>query len=196
MKGLSKLLNIPEISSTAPPTRGLVLWFTGIPGSGKSSLARGVRAQLLNDGIKSALLDGDDLRAGVSSDLGFSDDDRTEHIRRVGELALLLAKQGQVVLVACVSPFKAGRDRARQMCTAEQIAFDEIYCCCSSKEAAMRDLKGHYRAALAGELAEFTGVSSTYEEPQNAVLVLDTVACDLTSNLEKLLRYLKNYFLI
>jgi adenylylsulfate kinase len=150
-----------------------VLWFTGLSGSGKSTLANAVDV-ILNGEYQAHtyLLDGDNIRSGLNSDLGFSLKDRTENIRRIGEVARLLHDAGLIVLTAFISPLRADRQAVRDLLGAGN--FLEIYVNCPLEECIRRDPKGLYQKAQAGEIPEFTGISSPYEAPLNAELVLDT----------------------
>ncbi|MEY4461392.1 MAG: adenylylsulfate kinase [Bacteroidota bacterium] len=143
--------------------RGCVLWFTGLSGSGKSTLANALDAELHRQGVKTILLDGDNVRHGLCGDLGFSAEDRHENLRRVAEVAKLMADAGLVVLTAFVSPFRSDRDRARAVVGPERFA--EIYVDCPLDVCAARDVKGLYAKAQAGLIADFTGVNSPYEAP-------------------------------
>ena len=154
--------------------RAAVVWFTGLPGSGKSTTAHGVERELLFTDCQALVLDGDNIRHGLSSDLGFSPADRGEHLRRVAELAKLMYSAGTIVLCAFVSPTRQSRDKVRSMVPAG--TFFEIYCKCSAAVCAKRDQKGFYASAQAGKLLEYTGVSASYEEPITPELVLDTAA--------------------
>ncbi|MBU2603179.1 MAG: adenylyl-sulfate kinase [Actinobacteria bacterium] len=150
----------------------LLVWFTGLSGSGKSTIAREVEARLHERGVRTYVLDGDNIRHGLNADLGFSDDDRRENIRRIGEVAKLLVDAGVVVLSAFISPFREDREVVRRLF--EPGEYVEVYVSCGLDECRQRDPKGLYEKAFAGEIAEFTGVSSPYEEPLEAELVLDT----------------------
>lgn len=143
--------------------RGCVLWFTGLSGSGKSTLANVLDAELHGRGIKTVLLDGDNVRHGLCGDLGFSADDRHENLRRIAEVAKLMADTGLVVLTAFVSPYRSDRDRARAIVGPERFA--EIYVDAPLEVCATRDVKGLYAKAQAGIITDFTGVNSPYEAP-------------------------------
>ena len=143
--------------------RGCVLWFTGLSGSGKSTLANALDAELHGRGIKTVLLDGDNVRHGLCGDLGFSADDRHENLRRIAEVAKLMADTGLVVLTAFVSPYRSDRDRARAIVGPERFA--EIYVDAPVEVCATRDVKGLYAKAQAGLITDFTGVNSPYEAP-------------------------------
>lgn len=145
--------------------RGSVVWFTGLSGSGKSTVAVEVERSLIAAGQPAVLLDGDNLRHGLNADLGFSDDDRVENVRRVGEVATLFAEAGVVALVPLISPFRAGRDAVRSKVSERGLPFVEVYVDTPIELCEQRDPKGLYAKARAGEIAEFTGVSSPYEPP-------------------------------
>lgn len=157
--------------------RGLVVWLTGLPASGKSTITREVEGRLHGAGYQVFVVDGDNLRQGLTGDLGFSPDDRTENIRRAAEVARLLLEAGQIVLCEFVSPMQIDRDEARRIVGAEDFA--EVHVAAPLEVCVERDPKGLYRRALAGELPDFTGVSSPYEPPASPALVLDTALDDL-----------------
>jgi adenylyl-sulfate kinase len=144
---------------------GATLWMTGLPGSGKSTIASGVESALLGAGRSAYVLDGDNLRHGLNGDLGFSADDRTENVRRTAEVSALLADAGVVVLVALVSPYRADRDAARAVHAARELPFLEIHVATSLEECERRDPKGLYARARAGEITGLTGVDDPYEPP-------------------------------
>ncbi len=152
--------------------RSVILWFTGLSSSGKSTLAHAVEEQLHQKGCKTFVFDGDNVRHGLCRDLGFSDADRKENIRRIGEMSKLIIEAGVIALTAFISPFKKDRDQIRQLVSQDD--FIEIYCDCPLKVCEQRDPKGLYRRARAGEIKVFTGISSPYEAPQNPELVVDT----------------------
>lgn len=152
--------------------KGAVLWFTGLSGSGKSTLAHAVEDRLYHLGTRTFVLDGDNVRHGLCSDLGFSDEDRTENIRRIGELAKLFLEGGSVVLTAFISPFQKDREIARNVTPHGD--FFEIFCDASLDVCESRDVKGLYAKARAGEIPEFTGISSPYEAPVAPELVINT----------------------
>lgn len=157
--------------------RSVVLWFTGLSGSGKSTLAHAVEERLHAADCRTFVLDGDNVRHGLCADLGFSRADREENIRRIGEVTRLFTEAGIIVLTAFISPFKADRDRVRQLLGED--GFLEIYCRCPLDVCEQRDVKGLYRRARAGEIPEFTGLTSPYEEPGRPALVVDTAALPL-----------------
>lgn len=151
---------------------GGILWFTGLSGAGKSTLANAVEARLHALGVRTYVLDGDNVRHGLCGDLGFSPKDRMENIRRVGEVASLFVDAGCVVLTAFISPFCSDRERVRAL--VDEGDFLEIYCQCDLAVCEQRDVKGLYQKARAGEVKEFTGISSPYEAPLAAELVVHT----------------------
>ena len=154
--------------------RGAVLWLTGLPSSGKSTIAHAVEEQLHQRGCRTIVLDGDNVRHGLCGDLGFSIRDREENIRRIGEMSKLFVEAGMIVLAAFVSPIRRDRERVRGIF--QHGDFIEIYCHCPVDICARRDPKDHYRRARAGQLKDFTGVSAPYEEPEAAELQLETGA--------------------
>lgn len=151
--------------------KGAVFWFTGLSGAGKSSLAHAVEEGLFREGIRTVVLDGDNVRHGLCGDLGFSDEDRKENIRRISHLAKLFADNGIVVLTAFISPFKVDRENARKIIGSD---FHEIFCDSSIQVCEQRDVKGLYRRARAGEIPHFTGISSPYEVPETPDLSIST----------------------
>ncbi|MBO7543175.1 adenylyl-sulfate kinase [bacterium] len=153
---------------------GCVLWYTGLSGSGKSTLANEVEKELFRSGAQSYLLDGDNVRHGLNGDLGFSEEDRRENIRRIGEVAKLFADSGTIVGVAFISPYREDRERARKIVESSGLKFLEIYVKCPLAVCEQRDPKGLYKKARAGEIKNFTGLDAPYEEPQNCELVLDS----------------------
>lgn len=152
--------------------KSAILWFTGLSGSGKSTVAHSVEEKLHQLGCKTFVFDGDNVRHGLCNDLGFSDDDRKENLRRIGEMVKLFLGAGTISLTAFISPFKEDRDKIRAMVPKGD--FIEIYCRCPISKCEERDVKGLYKKARAGEIAHFTGISSPYEEPENAEIVVDT----------------------
>ena len=151
--------------------KGGILWFTGLPGSGKSTLAIELESYLFQNGIQVYVLDGDNIRQGLSSDLGFSPADRTENIRRIGEVGTLFADAGFIVITAFISPYRKDRELARQVAGD---FFNEIYINADVATCEKRDPKGHYQLARTGKIPEFTGVSAPYEQPNNPELIVDT----------------------
>jgi bifunctional enzyme CysN/CysC len=153
-------------------TRGLTVWLTGLSGSGKSSVAVELERRLVAAGRPAFLLDGDNLRHGLNSDLGFSAADRTENIRRVGEVARLFAESGTIAIVSLISPYRADRDRARDTHTTAGIPFVEVFVDTPLEVCEARDPKGLYAKARAGEVHGFTGIDDPYEAPTAPALVL------------------------
>ncbi len=145
---------------------GAVLWFTGLPGAGKSTLSRAVERASLASGRRVFLLDGDHLRCGLNSDLGYSPADRAENLRRTAEVAKLLAKSGQVAIAALISPYRADRERARAIVTAGGCAFIEIFVDAPLAVCEQRDPNGLYRRARAGGVSQMTGIDAPYEAPE------------------------------
>ncbi|MFM7696659.1 MAG: adenylyl-sulfate kinase [Vulcanococcus sp.] len=170
--------------------RSAILWFTGLSGSGKSTLANAVNAALFEQGLACYVLDGDNIRHGLCKDLGFTDADREENIRRIGEVSKLFLDAGVVVLTAFVSPFKADRDRARALVAAGD--FIEIHCAADLDVCEQRDTKGLYAKARAGEIKDFTGISSPYEAPEAPELRVDTGSQTLEQSVELVLQHLRS----
>jgi adenylyl-sulfate kinase len=169
--------------------KGAVLWFTGLSGSGKSTLAYAVEKRLIEDGRLTYALDGDNVRLGLCSDLGFSAEDRGENIRRIGEVALLLAESGMFVLTSFISPYRADRDAVRAKL---QDRFIEVYLDVPVEVCEERDPKGLYKKARAGEIASFTGVSAPYEAPENPEIRVNTFEMDLDACVDKVVSYLED----
>lgn len=165
---------------------GAVLWLTGLSASGKSTLAMALEQALMARGYACYVLDGDNVRRGLNANLGFSPEDRSENIRRVGEVAALFADAGLVCITAFISPYRADRERARQSCARP---FHEIHVAADLATCEQRDPKGLYKKARAGLVAEFTGVSAPYEAPTAPELVIDTASATEQQSLEQLLRY-------
>jgi adenylylsulfate kinase len=169
--------------------RSAILWFTGLSGAGKSTLANAVNSALFEQGLACYVLDGDNIRHGLCKDLGFSDADREENIRRIGEVAKLFVDAGVVALTAFVSPFKADRDKVRAL--VEPGDFIEIHCAADLAVCEQRDTKGLYAKARAGEIKEFTGISSPYEAPEAPELLVDTGSQNLEACVAQVLAYLE-----
>ncbi|MFM7286928.1 MAG: adenylyl-sulfate kinase [Cyanobium sp.] len=170
--------------------RSAILWFTGLSGAGKSTLANAVNAALFERGLACYVLDGDNIRHGLCKDLGFSDADREENIRRIGEVAKLFVDAGVVALTAFVSPFKADRDKVRALVPTGD--FIEIHCAADLGVCEQRDTKGLYAKARAGEIKEFTGISSPYEAPEAPELKVDTGSQSLEESVSQVLTYLQS----
>ncbi|MBF0625241.1 MAG: adenylyl-sulfate kinase [Magnetococcales bacterium] len=163
--------------------RGLIIWFTGLSGSGKSTLAQAVEARLHREDFHTYTLDGDNMRHGLCADLGFSNEDRIENIRRIGEVARLFVDGGNIVLAAFISPFASDRQKVRNL--VDPGSFFEVHCNCSLEICESRDIKGLYRKARAGQIRDFTGISSPYEVPRNPELILDTGASTVETCVEQ-----------
>ena len=168
--------------------KGAVIWFTGLSGSGKSTLAHAVEEALFEQGRLSFVLDGDNVRHGLNKNLGFSPEDRTENIRRIGEVAKLFADCGVLAMTAFISPYRADRDAVRSLLPDDR--FIEIFVKVPLDVAEERDPKGLYKKARAGEIKEFTGVSAPYEEPLSPELTIDTSRMNLEESTEAVLYFL------
>jgi adenylyl-sulfate kinase len=166
--------------------KGLVIWLTGLPCSGKTTISKKLEKYFKDKNIPVQRLDGNVLRKTISSDLGFSKKDRDENIKRVAYLAKILAEKNINVIVAFVSPYRKIRNFARKICP----NFIEVYVKCAIGECIKRDNKGEYRKALAGKIKNFTGIQDPYEEPKKAEVVLDTLSHSLKDNLNKLIRFI------
>jgi adenylylsulfate kinase len=165
-----------------------VLWFTGLSGAGKSTLAHLVEERLFARGWYTYILDGDNVRHGLNGDLGFSEEDRRENIRRIGEVSRLFTDAGVVVLAAFISPYREDRDRVRELF--DPAEFVEIYVKCDLDTCEQRDPKGLYRKARAGELPDFTGIDSPYQEPPTPELTIDTGNMEISRCVETILQYM------
>ena len=168
--------------------KSIVLWFTGLSGSGKSTLAHAVEEELYQKSCHTYVLDGDNVRHGLNGNLGFSDAERIENIRRVSEVSKLFIDAGIIILTAFISPFKAEREKAKKLIGEGN--FIEIYCQCSLEICEKRDIKGLYQRARNGEIKYFTGISSPYEAPENAELVIDTGHHTLDNCVDIVIQYL------
>lgn len=166
----------------------VVLWFTGLSGAGKSTLAHALEESLYQKGYHTFVLDGDNVRHGLCGDLGFSEADRVENIRRVGEISKLFLEAGVIILTAFISPFRADRHKVRNLVGNQD--FIEIYCKCPLLVCEERDVKGLYRKARKGEIKEFTGISSPYEEPEQPELSIDTASQPIEACVKQILAYL------
>lgn len=165
--------------------KAVVIWFTGLSASGKSTLAHAVENALFERGCRTYVLDGDNIRHGLNKDLGFSPEDREENIRRIGEVANLFTQAGVIAMTAFISPYRADRDKARAI--AGDGNFVEVYVKCDLNVCEQRDPKGLYKKARAGQIPEFTGISAPYEEPLNAELTVDTTRESLEDSAQKVL---------
>lgn len=169
--------------------KSAVLWFTGLSGAGKSTLAHAVEEQLFQYGFNTFVLDGDNVRHGLCGDLSFSNDDRKENIRRISETAKLMLEAGVITLTAFISPFRAERAMARNLMPHGD--FVEIYCYCPLAVCETRDVKGLYNKARNGEIKDFTGISSPYEEPEKPDLRIDTSALSLDESVSQVIKLLR-----
>lgn len=169
--------------------RSAMLWFTGLSGAGKSSLAHAVEEQLYQMGCRTFVFDGDNVRHGLCSDLGFSAKDRVENIRRVGEMGKLFLEAGVIALTAFISPFRSDREKVRSLVPHGE--FLEIYCHCPLEVCEERDVKGLYKRARAGEIKDFTGISSPYEEPEDPELVVETGSLSLDDSAAQVIAMLR-----
>ena len=174
--------------------RSVVLWFTGLSGSGKSTLAHALEEKLFQKGCRTFVLDGDNVRHGLNSNLDFSESDRTENIRRISEVSKLMLESGLIVMTAFISPFNKDRNEARKLISNDD--FIEIYCKASLEVCEARDVKGLYKLARAGEIKNYTGIDSPYEEPENPELTINTNDETLDNSVSKILSFLEQNFLI
>ena len=168
-------------------SKGVVIWLTGLSGSGKSTIGRGLEAYLVREGRFAYGLDGDNIRFGLCSDLGFSPEDRTENIRRIGSVAQLFCDAGAITICSFVSPYKKDRDAVRALVSER---FVEVHVDCSVDECARRDPKGLYKKALAGEIPNFTGVSAPYEAPENPEVHINTATSSVEQGVEQIVSFL------
>jgi len=169
--------------------RSIVLWFTGLSGSGKSTLAHTLEEKLFQMECKTFVLDGDNVRHGLNSNLDFSEDGRTENIRRISEVSKLMLESGLIVMTAFISPFKKDRNEARKLISNDD--FIEIYCKASLEICEKRDVKGLYKRARAGEIKNYTGIDSPYEVPENPELIIDTDKEPLGESVSKIFDFLE-----
>jgi adenylyl-sulfate kinase len=176
--------------------KGFVLWFTGLSGAGKTTLATSVGAELARRGLKVEILDGDEVRTNLSKGLGFSKEDRDTNIRRIGYVSSLLARNNVAVLAAAISPYRQVRNEVRRVISEDGASFIEVFVKCPISVLAKRDVKGLYRKALAGEIREFTGVSDPYEEPGGPEVVIETDREKIGASVNKILRVLEQSLLV
>lgn len=169
--------------------RGVTVWLTGLSGSGKSTIAVAAERRLADEGRLTYILDGDNIRQGLNSNLGFSPEDRTENIRRIGEVAKLFTDVGAIVFSSFISPYRADRDSVRAIMGEGD--FVETYVDASLETCESRDVKGLYKKARAGEIPEFTGISAPYEEPEKAELVIDSNGQTVDESVDVLIDYLR-----
>ena len=169
--------------------RGVTVWLTGLSGSGKSTVAVAAEGALVESGRHAYVLDGDNIRHGLNKNLGFSPEDRTENIRRIGEVSKLFTDAGMIVFTSFISPYRQDRDEVRALMADGD--FVEVYVKASVEVCEERDPKGLYKKARAGEIPEFTGVSAPYEAPEKPELVLDTSDRTVEESVTELLRFLE-----
>lgn len=169
--------------------RSFVLWFTGLSGSGKSTLAHAVEERLHQRGCRTFVFDGDNVRHGLCSDLGFGDEDRKENIRRIGEMTRLFVEAGVIAMTAFISPFRSERQRVRELFGEGE--FLEVYCDCSLETCEERDVKGLYAKARAGLIPNYTGISSPYEAPEEPEIRVRTDTETLEESVDKVMGYLE-----
>jgi len=174
--------------------RSCVLWFTGLSGAGKSTLSSAIEKELFRRSIRTYVLDGDNIRLGLNSNLGFSPEDRKENIRRVGEVAKLFVDAGIFVLSAFISPYREDRDMVRSRFSPGE--FIEVYVKCTLEECERRDPKGLYKKARAGEIKDFTGISAPYEEPLQPEVVIESDKLSIEDSVDIVINYLRNQNLI
>lgn len=174
--------------------KGVVVWYTGLSASGKSTIAHKVEAILFERGHLTYVLDGDNIRHGLNKNLGFSPEDREENIRRIGEVARLFADTGVIAMTAFISPYRGDRNKARELL--EDGQFVEVYVDCPLRVLEERDPKGLYKKARAGEIKEFTGISAPYEPPETPELVIDTSKLDVEESAIKVVEYLEKAAII
>jgi bifunctional enzyme CysN/CysC len=171
--------------------KGAVVWLTGLSGSGKSTISRALERELFNAGIQTAILDGDNIRHGLNSNLGFSPEDRVENIRRVAEVARLMADAGIVVITAFISPYQNDRRRARSIACEAGVDFFEVFVSADLATCERRDPKGLYKKARAGQIAEFTGISAPYEAPDSPEVTVDTSSQSVPESVASILEFLR-----
>jgi adenylylsulfate kinase len=170
--------------------KGATVWLTGLSGAGKSTIAVDLEKRLLERGVRTYILDGDNIRHGLNKNLGFSPEDRTENIRRIGEVAKLFTDAGLVVLTAFISPYRADRDQVRKIM--QDGDFIEVHVDASVEVCESRDVKGLYKKARAGEIKEFTGISAPYEAPEKPELHIDTTGQSVEASSKQIVAYLES----
>lgn len=176
--------------------KGATVWFTGLSGSGKSTVAVALEQALFNMGKLSYRLDGDNVRLGINKNLGFSEEDRTENIRRIGEVSKLFGDAGTIALSSFISPYKADRDQVRALHEAADLKFVEVFVDCALSTAEDRDPKGLYKKARAGEIKNFTGIDDPYEAPSNPEIHLVTDEMTIEQEVEIIIDYLSKHGII
>ena len=174
--------------------KSVVLWFTGLSGSGKSTMSHALEERLFNEGCRTFVLDGDNVRYGLNSNLGFSNKDRKENIRRIGEVSKLMMEAGFIIMTAFISPFREDRIAVRNLIPNGD--FIEIYCKASLETCEARDVKGLYKRARAGEIKNYTGINSPYEVPENAALIIDTDQETVEDSVSIIISFLKKKTII
>lgn len=184
-----------EVTKAQRQTRNghqsVLMWFTGLSGSGKSTVSVALEKALFEDGKQTYRLDGDNVRHGLNKNLGFSPEDRQENIRRIGEVGKLMVDSGAITVTAFISPYKQDRDNVRQLF--EEQEFIEVYTQCSIETCEQRDPKGLYKKARTGEIPEFTGISAPYEPPENPEIIIDTEDNSVEASVNQILNYLKEH---
>ena len=190
---MNKIENPSDLGSASLVSlSGAIIWLTGLSGSGKTTISTELEKILRRSNKRACVLDGDDLRRGLSSDLGFSPEDRAENIRRVAEVARLMARAGLVVIVALISPFQNDRQKARAIAAASGVDFIEVFLNCPLAICERRDPKGLYRRARAGEIAAFTGIDAAYEAPLHPEIVLCTGTESRSDSIAKLVASIRS----
>ena len=174
--------------------KSVVLWFTGLSGSGKSTMSHALEERLFNKGCRTFVLDADNVRYGLNSNLDFSNKDRKENIRRIGEVSKLMMEAGFIIMTAFISPFKEDRNRIRNLIPNGD--FIEIYCKASLETCEARDVKGLYKRARAGEIKNYTGINSPYEVPENSDLIIDTEQETIEDSVSIIISFLKKKTII
>jgi len=170
--------------------RSFVLWFTGLSGSGKSTIANALNSNLFEAGYHSLVLDGDNTRLGINKDLSFNENDRSENIRRVSEITKLFIQNGQIVITAFISPFE--KDRLQAKNNIGQTDFIEVFIDCPLEECEKRDVKGLYKKARSGDIENFTGVSSPFESPKNCAIRIESQKQNIEESVQQILQFLKS----
>ena len=174
--------------------KSVVIWFTGLSGSGKSTMSHALEERLFNKGCRTFVLDGDNIRHGLNFNLGFSNKDRKENIRRIGEVSKLMMEAGFIIMTAFISPFREDRIAVRNLIPNGD--FIEIYCKASLETCEARDVKGLYKRARAGEIKNYTGINSPYEVPENADLIIDTEQETIEDSVSIIISFLKKKTII
>lgn len=184
-----------EVTKAQRQTRNghqsVLIWFTGLSGSGISTVSVALEKALFEDGKQTYRLDGDNVRHGLNKNLGFSPEDRKENIRRIGEVGKLMVDSGAITVTAFISPYKQDRHNVRQLF--EEQEFIEVYTQCSIETCEQRDPKGLYKKARTGEIPEFTGISAPYEPPENPEIIIDTEDNSVEASVNQILNYLKEH---